>query len=661
MSAESEFDVLACVEKFLLPATTNPFRPTTASAAQKGESTVNAWLDSLDVKLTPRRRLEQTCIQVCLAEHIRTVQTMYRDPDDDQQVCMEMRMSMGAGIKLTSKVLQEKNMEGQARIVALSRMCCGHNSLEMIRAKNDLASSLAQQGLWAQAKDIIDESHSLLLTMIQSPSLRAEQFEKVKRSKESALVVMAVFRLLRVHMAANCGQVTKEYIRELVAEIAKLPVSSSNATLGSIAISEKSHLSDTTKLVASIHAFISSSEKTPSWGAVINYLRSDCTVMRDMMSSVEDALLPQYRAAFLLAFHQCDQLHKGVANTRHLSQSLQQVHSATRVVVGTGITKYLQNMKTEVSLQIDLQKEEVVDIARPPPSGSLFNPSYQNPHIRQVVYELPVSLEEVLAFIIVEKDIDPVTVEMAHLLTLQGIVSIFAGKLHEAELSMREALRYFEQQGLEMEVVTCELYNTIAQMMIVKFRQFENKKKGQIKKAATAWLLTEQGRKELREQMRVIRAHYMTKNMLVISAAESELRAKNFLIKQKIKEIKKFASYSQADDGSTVTKMVEAAYRYVVRSYDILESTHGPMHIAVATACLAIASVASLGEKYADAREWLSRALRCMAKLSPVPVRSVAYAQIQLAEVGTTYYYSLLYNGNNNLSYRISSMYSEVL
>lgn len=43
-----------------------------------------------------------------------------------------------------------------------------------------------------------------------------------------------------------------------------------------------------------------------------------------------------------------------------------------------------------------------------------------------------------------------------------------------------------------------------------------------------------------------------------------------------------------------VRKTVEAAYRYLVRSHEILESAHGPSHAAVATGCLAVASVQNI-------------------------------------------------------------------
>ena len=45
-------------------------------------------------------------------------------------------------------------------------------------------------------------------------------------------------------------------------------------------------------------------------------------------------------------------------------------------------------------------------------------------------------------------------------------------------------------------------------------------------------------------------------------------------------------------------KTVEAAYRYLVRSHEILESAHGPSHPAVATGCLAAASVLNILEVY---------------------------------------------------------------
>jgi tetratricopeptide (TPR) repeat protein len=654
------FDLLACVEAFILPSSCSRWqqdahhihsgatesnspsqsptdRLSSPPSAADGGSLVS-WLDSLDLKLTPRQRLEHTCLQVCLADHIKTMQTMYRDPDDDLQVCLTMRSGGLPGIKLPAKLLQERILEGQIRIVALCRLCYGDNSLEYIRAKNDLISSFAQQGLWSQAKEAVDEAHTVLLRMCELPSLREGYVASLKNSRLTAMIVGATLRVLRAHVAHNFGHVTIEVVKTLIGELGKLPITTlSKSTIGDIAASNH-YLDSVTRLIASVHEFIGQYNnchgKSPSWGATMDFFRQRCLPMRELMMVVEDAVLPQYRASLLLTFQQCDRLNKRIAHSVQLSQLLHHVHNTSRAIAGCGIVKYLQQLKTEISLQIDTVKECVVDVSMSKAHASrLFKYEDSNLECAVVAYELPVSYEEVLGYIVSEQDVDAVEFEMSHLLTLKGIVQIFSGQLTESEVTIREALRYLEQQGLEMEVVACELYNTIAQLMIVKFRQAESKKKAQLKKAASAWLLTEHGRRELREQMKIIRAHYMTKNMIVISAAESELKARNYLMKNKMKEIKKFSVYDENGDLSPPIKMVDAAYRYVVRSFDILDSVYGQSHPAVATACLAVASVLTMAEKYGDAREWLSRALRAMEKLIPVPVRSIAYAQTQLSKV----------------------------
>ena len=51
-----------------------------------------------------------------------------------------------------------------------------------------------------------------------------------------------------------------------------------------------------------------------------------------------------------------------------------------------------------------------------------------------------------------------------------------------------------------------------------------------------------------------------------------------------------------ASDCNPTKITVEAAYRYLVRSHEILETAHGSFHPAVATGCLAVASVQNILE-----------------------------------------------------------------
>jgi tetratricopeptide (TPR) repeat protein len=71
----------------------------------------------------------------------------------------------------------------------------------------------------------------------------------------------------------------------------------------------------------------------------------------------------------------------------------------------------------------------------------------------------------------------------------------------------------------------------------------------------------------------------------------------------------------------------------LVKSYEILEALHGPNHPSIGAACLAIASVQNAVGKFGEAREWLSNALRAMEKLDPIPLRALAFTQIQLSSV----------------------------
>ena len=78
---------------------------------------------------------------------------------------------------------------------------------------------------------------------------------------------------------------------------------------------------------------------------------------------------------------------------------------------------------------------------------------------------------------------------------------------------------------------------------------------------------------------------------------------------------------------------MEAAYRYLVRSYEIISETHGPFHPSSGTACLAVASVLGVTGSHGESREWLVRALKCFEKVEPRPVRAIAFTQQQLSTV----------------------------
>jgi hypothetical protein len=74
---------------------------------------------------------------------------------------------------------------------------------------------------------------------------------------------------------------------------------------------------------------------------------------------------------------------------------------------------------------------------------------------------------------IVEHQLDLLKVQ---LYTIQGIYAIYNDLLDEAEEHLKRALNMLESHGMEMEVIACELYNSIAQMMILKHRNWLTKR-----------------------------------------------------------------------------------------------------------------------------------------------------------------------------------------
>ena len=76
-----------------------------------------------------------------------------------------------------------------------------------------------------------------------------------------------------------------------------------------------------------------------------------------------------------------------------------------------------------------------------------------------------------------------------------------------------------------------------------------------------------------------------------------------------------------------------AAYRYLVKSHEVIELVHGSVHPSLGAACLAIASVLNAIGNFVDAREWLINAISFFERLNPVPVRAIAFSQVQLSNV----------------------------
>lgn len=668
-------NLLVTVENFLLPR---------IESLGTAKSNRDAAFES-----SPRNRLNHLLYEIALADHIRSLQTIYRDSDDEQRLGAdflnqgvsdeEFSSNAKLGVdddvlfdpnpnliknELPTKLLIEKMAEGRARAYALCRLCYGEDSIESLKATIDLANTYALQGSWPQVAEHMSVA-TQKLQIISAAQQRSHTIDKsLMRSIRAATMVQSTFLTLREHAVKCCGQVTKAFIAEVVAALS--PHAEGEGSDGSSShpynISSSNMIAEQAQLATSLHNFFARYEcdstsnasnvhainhpkinadteqrssiqrSSPSWGEAVAFLREECPIMSQWVQAMEGAILPQNRAILLLPFRKADQQARGVAHPAQLSRLLSSIPSVTRTIAGSGIAKSLQQMKIEVPLMINAHTGEILDIAVVHGSSSAFDDpqrrqdnSCHMQYAQRVTYELPITWEEFLSLVIIELDNRPLDVLRCQVYTLSGVCQIFTGKMTAAEESLRKALKLIEGLGLEMETSACDLYNSIAQMMIMKYRQGQSDMTTACKKEALTWLSTEEGRRQQWEQMNRIKAQNKDKN-LNLTMAEIEMRAKNAVVRSRTKE-----NLLHGDNPSI--KAVEAAYRYLVRSFEILENVHGPFHPTVGAACLAVASVHNIEEKYEEAREWLVRSLRKMEKLNPVPVRAIAFVQIQLSQI----------------------------
>jgi hypothetical protein len=166
---------------------------------------------------------------------------------------------------------------------------------------------------------------------------------------------------------------------------------------------------------------------------------------------------------------------------------------------------------------------------------------------------------------------------------------MFTGKLSMAEENMKEALGLLESLGLETDLTSCELYNSIAQLMVLKHRQWHNEKKTRCKKATALWIDSTEGMKALAEETSKLLKHQQSQlrsekdkidydgnfassrplsPRAKLLRESAEAKAKLNIVKTHIREL-------MANESDPTLPSVEAAYRYLVRSFEILEQVHG--------------------------------------------------------------------------------------
>jgi tetratricopeptide (TPR) repeat protein len=359
--------------------------------------------------------------------------------------------------------------------------------------------------------------------------------------------------------------------------------------------------------------------------------------MKDWQEAIDVFVLPQHKVSIELGFQFADTQKKGVAHPYELIKAIKKCSVAAKSVTGDTFFDQIKSTRCEVLLTVNTQSPEVIDVTDNFMGGA--GRIDRTIEIQQVGYELPLTLDEALAIYLLEVAAEnPLPLLRLQVLSLSAVQQMFCGELIESEENLKEALSILADLNLDSDMISCELYNSIAQLMILKHRQWHGDKKSRCKKGAIAYMSTENGKIDVddemkkylgnecyldgREDIRILLSQKFTAKQVL----DIENKAKSIVLKTRMKCI-------TDNERDPTAPSVEAAYRYLVKSYEILEALHGPVHPSLGAACLAIASVQNAVGKFNEAREWLINALRAMEKLDPLPLRALAFTQTQLSAV----------------------------
>lgn len=568
------------------------------------------------------------------------MQFLYRDNDDELQVAREIRGP--EQLRVSNKVLVENIYEGRTRIVALCRMCYGDESVEYVRALVDLANIYAVQGLWDQVSDqMCLASQKLLILSRRKPN--------ISRPFISAEFVQSVFTTLRQHTMQLRGYVSSAFITELSSILHSILEKQANSVdyIDPNGMATLFYTNAISELTIELETFMKhydgkrvgryqSSERSPQkyaqqliyipWGAVCNFLQQESKAMQKWYHSMETLLLPHNTSILEIAFSVGDIKHRHVCHPVELSINLSKFPAAVRIFSGTTVLQDLLKYQHDISLYIDTLTNDLIEMANDNEMKEVFL-SQPNSNRQLVKYELPVTWYEFLSLTILHtSDFDQFELLRVQLLNLLGLSNVFTNKIPLAEENMRNALGILETLGLDMDLTSVDLYNSISQLMVVKHRQWHAHKKERCEKEAKAWLNSKGGRNALKDEVKEIRLEYDQKKLFRISHDSAESKAYDRLLKRQARHLMKI-------EVDPTLPSLEAAYRYLVRSFEILEKAHGSRHAIVATASLAVASVQNVIGNHAESKEWLVRAIRTMEKINPLPVRAIAFTQTQLSSV----------------------------
>ena len=611
-----------------------------------------------DDKATPENRLEHVLTQAAMVDHIRTMQTLYRDADDELQLEQELRFD-NPGAKIPTQDLVERLCEKRCRALALIRLCYGDDSLAMLRAHVDLANAYALRGLWPQVTTQMQSCQKKLLSVaaIRRADVTAISVEHYEAYTTAALVER-FFRILRQQAVQNGGQISPNVCETLLMECESILRDGSAAANGSQATSETSRRlrRQSLDLVTILKGFIVTTPdgRMPSWGAVIDYLRSpiSCPVFTEWMAVVRSAVLPQNVAAVLTAFQLADPLNKGVAHPRELATCLCRSPTSVRIPGTSGVVGLLRNMVIEVGLSLDRQTGTVDEVASRvmAAGGGVGGSGSARNHdgtdrvetVKKIVYELPLAWDEVMALYVLKGEDDPFELLQVQILAMRGICDMFTNKLNSAEKNMRDAIVNISKASLDESSAACELYNSIAQLMIMKHREWHAQKKARCRQEAQAWLDSPDAATELEEEVTSLieGAHAAAASKVpnkdkAIKKATQALTREQATARAKLVLLRARTRHLARQEEDPTLPSVEAAFRYLNKSYDILTRIHGATHPALGAAALAVASVQNMVDALSGAEEWLQRAICIMQDITPVPVRALSFANIQLSQVLT--------------------------
>lgn len=634
-------EVLAALERFLLP-------PRDAASERLGR---------VEKGMTPAERLDAIVYQTTVADQIRLMQSYYRDSHDDYCLCEALRAPQtrvpGA---LPTKHLLQMVTEGRARAVALSKLVHGNASLQTVKATTELANVYAIQGLWEQAIAHAAKANERLeaLAHQQSSMPQTQETNTLEMAHKAANEISAVMSLLRCHAIAHAGVIDASFVAqpglldvnaEEVIEVLREALSTfrdqsamngkheathdmngDDTGNGHRDNSEDSSSSPSTRTVCSNTGEgekIQFNNAALSWGSAVALLRQT-KWMQHRIRTLVAWMLPSWLAALRLAFSAADQDRRALAHPHELTRCLKMYPLPLRAVSSTEVITALSQLQSRVE----------IPLRRPV--------SLNDALIDTVTYDLPVTWEEFLASYIHESSVSMTDVVRYELSTIMGICCTYTGRLMDAEAAFQDAIQLVDKMGIESDLLACDLYNSIAQLLLAKHKNVEECKKKRSHEIAVDWLNTEEGKSAVREYALKHPIGRGTPGTTARSADTSHMsildhdnqkfsdiatrNAYQTLLQRHVKQVLR-----QEADASTGDLL--AAYRYLMRSVDIQERQCDYMQPAIASAAISVASIEYVRGRYEEARDWLVQSIRAYEREQSAGARGVAFVQLQLSHV----------------------------